>query len=219
MSPAPTGPKDETKVFIDVAAQYTPLTQPPQEQISTRKTFMPRDSASFETVAKEELGPLYSLSTKEDFETYETLGTIRKSTTLGMHHIPSSATPLIVCFVRYWGTFGAVQGVGHTHELIGHLTNSPAHRDLQTSAGEAHRLARADKERAAGLVPTDGEHDVIHRRFLSTSPVDFLLVLPFTNVIYLNPSSAQFNQPSLSITHGGVKYPTCSDAPGTEERS
>lgn len=36
-------------------------------------------------------------------------------------------------FVRYGSQLGAVQGVGYINELVGRLTNSPAHHGLQTN--------------------------------------------------------------------------------------
>ena len=40
---------------------------------------------------------------------------------------------LIALFVRYGAPLGPVQGVGYINELIGRLTNSPAHHGLQTN--------------------------------------------------------------------------------------
>jgi len=77
----------------------------------------------FETVAKE--SPLFS---EEGFEIYEYAGDLDKFYYAGYTpHLAIVSTPLTLCFVRHCGTLGAVQGVGYINELIGRLTNSPAH--------------------------------------------------------------------------------------------
>ena len=60
-------------------------------------------------------------------------GTLRNSTLLGALHIPPLLKISHRLCIRYGGPLVAVQGVGYLNELIGCLTNSPAHHDLRTS--------------------------------------------------------------------------------------
>jgi len=108
MCPGATGSKDEMKAFIGVSARLN--------SAAPGANLDPQDAHAIH------------------FQIYEYAGVLEKFYFAGYAlRISIVSTPLILCFVRYGGAL-AVQGVGYITELIGRLTNSPAHHSLQTNS-------------------------------------------------------------------------------------
>ena len=124
--------------FIDVAAQHIAArlnSAAPGANLEPQDAHAIMHLCPFETVAKGKLSPFCSLFSEEDFEIYEYAGDLQKFYFAGYaSHLSTVSTPLTLCFVRYGSALGAVQGVGYVNELIGRLTNSPAHHGLQTNS-------------------------------------------------------------------------------------
>jgi len=125
--------------FIDVAAKHIAArlnSAAPGANLDPQDAYAIMHLCPFETVAKGKLSRFCSLFSEEDFEIYEYAGDLEKFYNAGYtsHLSILLANPLIVCFFRYGGTLGAVQGVGYINELIGRLTNSIPHHGLQTNS-------------------------------------------------------------------------------------
>lgn len=119
MCPASTNPGHEMKAFVDIAAKPIAARL---NSVAPGANLDPRDVPAimhlcpFETVAKETTSPFCSIFSEQDFEMYEYAWDLEKFYNTG-----------------YGGPLGTVQGVGYINELIGRLTNSPAHHGLQTN--------------------------------------------------------------------------------------
>ncbi|KAF9645613.1 phosphoglycerate mutase-like protein [Thelephora ganbajun] len=125
MCPAAASSRGETEAFIDVAAQHITArlnSAAPGANLKPRDVYAIMHLCPFDTVAKERLSPFCPIFSKEDFEIYEYAGDLEKFYNTG-HAL----------YLLYGGPLGAVQGVGYVNELIGRLTNSPAHHGLQTN--------------------------------------------------------------------------------------
>jgi len=120
MCPSAASSKEQMKAFIDVAARHIAArlnSVAPGANLDPRDVYAIMHLCPFDTLAKEKHSPFCSLFSKEDFEIYEYAGDLEKFYNTG-----------------YGSRLGAVQGVGYINELIGRLTNSPAHHGLQTNS-------------------------------------------------------------------------------------
>ena len=87
----------------------------------------------FEAVTEETLSP-FCFSFREYFLTYEHAWDLEKFYYTGCASYPLHCWNFSHwLYIRYGGPLGAVQGVCSIAELIGRLTNSPAHHGLQTN--------------------------------------------------------------------------------------
>jgi len=119
MCPAAASPRREMKAFINIAAKPIAArlnSVAPGANLDPQDVLAIMGICPFETVAKERFSPFCSIFTKEDFEIYEYAWDLEKFYNTG-----------------YGAPLGAVQGVGYINELIGRLTDSPAHHGLQTN--------------------------------------------------------------------------------------
>ena len=135
MCPAAANRKREVKTFLDIFAKPIAArlnSVAPGANLDPQDVYAIMHLCPFETVAKEALSPFCSMFSRGDFQVYEYAWDVEKFYYTGYASCPSTAEIfLIVC--RYGGPLGAVQGVGYINELIGRLTNSPAHHGLQTN--------------------------------------------------------------------------------------
>ena len=139
MCPGAARSKDEMKSFLDVAAQPIAArlnSAAPGSNLDPQDAYALMHLCPLETVAKEKRSPFCSLFSEEDREIYEYAGDLVKFYSAGYAPITSLRGCHTVdwMFIRYGNPLGAVQGVGYINELIGRLTNSPAHHGLQTNS-------------------------------------------------------------------------------------